>query len=57
MTTVESGAVLETIKLEDGTAEFMGDGMFVVTQGDERGRPQRIAVSVQDITALLKAAA
>ena len=49
-----------TIKLEEGMASFMGDGMFVVDVVDDsrRGdaRFQRIALSRQDLEAMLAAA-
>ncbi|VXD02789.1 hypothetical protein SPHINGO8AM_80261 [Sphingomonas sp. 8AM] len=48
------------VKLDEGTAEYMGDGMFVVDQTDESGRGasrfQRVTLSRRDLEALLAAA-
>ncbi|WP_292959642.1 hypothetical protein [Novosphingobium sp. UBA1939] len=44
------------IALEDGTAHYMGDGMFVLLQRDDQNRPQSVAVSRRDLEALLAVA-
>ena len=50
-----------SIKLEEGTATYMGDGMFVVDLIDEsrRGvaRFNRVALSAQDLEAMRALAA
>lgn len=55
-----SGNTPAAIKLEEGTARYMGDGMFVVDIVDDsrRGdaRFQRVALSRQDLEAMLAAA-
>ena len=43
------------VKLDDGKAEYMGDGLFVVLQKDEtvkRRKWQSVVVSVSDLQAL-----
>jgi hypothetical protein len=48
------------IKLEEGTALYMGDGMFVIDTIDDTrpgdARFQRVALSRQDLETLLAAA-
>ncbi len=48
-----------TIELEDGTAERMGDGIFVVLQRDataKRAKMQNVVLTRADLEALLAAA-
>ncbi|MGK6323472.1 hypothetical protein ACMGDM_10310 [Sphingomonas sp. DT-51] len=58
--TKEVSAAPVKVKLDEGTAEYMGDGMFVVDQTDEGGRGasrfQRVTLSRQDLEAMLAAA-
>lgn len=58
--TKEVAMVPVKVKLDDGTAEYMGDGMFVIDQTDESGRGaarfQRVTLSRQDLEAMLAAA-
>ncbi|WP_242153284.1 hypothetical protein [Sphingomonas sp. BAUL-RG-20F-R05-02] len=54
MITSESAAVL-TIELEEGTAEPLGDGLFVVLQRDETisGKPmQNVVLTLEDLETL-----
>lgn len=45
-----------SVDIEDGTADYMGDGMFVLHRRDERNLRQSVAISRQDLEALLAAA-
>lgn len=51
-----SGNVPAAIKLDEGTAEVMGDGMCVVLQRDEQGRAHSVTLSEADLGRLLAAA-
>jgi hypothetical protein len=44
-----------SVKLIDGVAEHMGDGMFVLIQKDERGSPQNVVVAREDLERMLAA--
>lgn len=44
-----------SIALEDGTAEAMGDGVFVIVQEAPEG-VQRVALSAADLRLILQAA-
>lgn len=44
-----------TIKLRDGQAELMGEGVAVVLQKDERGQAQSVVLTPEDLRALLAA--
>lgn len=44
-----------SIALEDGTAEAIGDGMFVIVQQAPEGE-QRVALSADDLRLILAAA-
>ncbi|HUD29817.1 MAG TPA: hypothetical protein VMQ93_13165 [Novosphingobium sp.] len=45
------------VKLNDGEAQHMGDGAFVLLQRDERGRAQHVVVTEDDLRRLLALAA
>lgn len=45
----------KTVALADGAAEYMGNGVFVALQQDERGRPQSVALTEADLRAMLAA--
>jgi len=42
-----------SIKLDDGAAENMGEGVIVITQRDEAGQPQNVVVTREDLLRLL----
>lgn len=41
------------VKLKDGVAVHMGEGVFTVLQRDERGRPQNVVLTEDDLRQLL----
>ena len=41
------------VKLSDGEAQHMGEGVFVLLQRDERGRPQNVVVTEDDLRRIL----
>lgn len=43
------------IELQDGDADYMGDGVFLVRQHDERGQVQSVGLSEGDLRAMLAA--
>ena len=43
------------IALKDGEAELMGDGVVVILQRDEQGSVQSVAVTTDDLKALVRA--
>lgn len=45
--------VAEGIELIDGTATYWGDGVFVVLQKDESGRPQNVVLQKADLERML----
>jgi hypothetical protein len=45
------------LELNEGEAQHMGDGVFVLLQRDERGRPQNVVVTKDDLQRLLALAA
>jgi hypothetical protein len=43
------------IELQDGEADYMGDGFYLVRQRDERGEGQSVGLSEDDLRAMLAA--
>ncbi len=41
------------VQLNEGVAQHMGEGVFVLCQKDERGRPQSVVVTEEDLRVLL----
>ena len=55
-----NGNAVPTIELEDGKAEYMGDGVFTVLQRDATtrdGKMQSAVLTRQDLEAMLARAA
>jgi len=46
--------MLNSIAINDGTVELMGDGVAVVQQDSDQG-PQSVALTVDDLRAMLAA--
>lgn len=44
------------MELQDGEADYMGDGFFLVCQRDEYGEVQSVGLSADDLRAMLAAA-
>ena len=42
------------IRLNDGTAQYMGEGVFVLCQRDEHGTPQSVTLTREDLERLLR---
>ena len=54
-----NGNAVPTIELEDGKAEYMGDGVFTVLQRDATtrdGKMQSVVLTRQDLEAMLATA-
>lgn len=47
--------MMTNLQLADGVAEYMGDGVFVLAQKDERGSAQSVVVTVEDLRRLTAA--
>ena len=43
------------IELQDGEANYMGDGFYLVCQRDEQGAGQSVGLSEDDLRAMLAA--